>query len=121
MSIVMTPEHPRWQEFVTRLQGKEGCDWIHVPAVEVKDGKVVDNEIDWDFPRLAGDEDLDICRRILERMGDIYVEESLEYFRKCGADIDSEVVSLEFIIAMNGRKVPPPLALDPSVKPDFLK
>ncbi|MCX6739949.1 MAG: hypothetical protein NTZ49_01835 [Candidatus Parcubacteria bacterium] len=108
MSSVMTLEHPRWQEFVDRLQGEEGCNWIHVPAVEVKDGKVIDNEIDWDFPGIAGDKDLDICRKILERMGDIDVEGSLEYFRKYDVADDAEVVSLQFLIDMQAPPAPEP-------------
>ena len=27
MAMLMTPEHPRWEEFCERLSGPEGCDF----------------------------------------------------------------------------------------------
>jgi hypothetical protein len=72
---VMSPYHPRWDEFCTRLQGPEGCNFR-----EDEDGKTV-----WDCG--TRETDFALARPILERMG-MNVERSLGYFMGMGGMCD---------------------------------
>ena len=62
----MTTDHPRWTEFVDRLEGPEACNFREV------DGKTT-----WDCK--PGKEDRPFARAILGDMG-MDVEKSLAYF-----------------------------------------
>lgn len=75
----MTPDHPRWQEFVTRLNGPEGCNFH-----EEEDGTVT-----W---LCKGGRDKSYATAILERMGTIDIEASLRHFEEHGGYCDCEVL-----------------------------
>jgi hypothetical protein len=69
----MTPSHVRWEIFISRLGGPEGCDW-------------------------AADEtwrcspDFRYARAILADMGGIDVDASLEWFKEHGAPCDCTIL-----------------------------
>ena len=75
---VMTPDHPRWEEFCERLEGPEGCNFRRK-----RDGNTT-----W---RCAGGTDKRHARRILTSMG-MDVEESLDYFEANGGYCDCEIL-----------------------------
>lgn len=79
MSNVMTPKHVRWNEFVERLEGLEGCNFH----------KRDDGEIQW---KCAGGNDKSLARAILESMMSIDVDASLKYFESCGGWCDCEIL-----------------------------
>lgn len=73
--VLVTPGHPRWEEFLDRLTGPLGLD--------VRDGG-------W---HCAGGEDKSHCRRILLAMGlsPATVETNLTFFERHGGYCDCEV------------------------------
>jgi SH3-like domain-containing protein len=71
---VMTPQHPRWKEFIQQLQD----------ACEVRDAE---GQVGW-----VCDGTTKNARRVLETMGTIEVEKSLAYFRDFGGFCDCEIV-----------------------------
>ena len=74
----MTPEHPRWQEFVDKLEGSEGCNFR----------KDETEKIVWN----CSDEDNHAkSRRILASMG-VEVDKSIEFFQTHGGHCDCEVL-----------------------------
>ena len=79
VEIILTPEHPRWREFIDRLAGPEGCDFR-------KDER---SEYSW---RCAGGHDQSLSRAILADMGGINVEGTLAYCTSQGGHCDCEVV-----------------------------
>jgi hypothetical protein len=76
---VMRPGHPRWYEFLKRLRGPEGCNFR-----ETKLGRVT-----W---RCRGGRDKSLAIAILQRIGDIDVERSLEYFERNSGYCDCEIL-----------------------------
>ena len=78
---VMTPTHPRWGEFIQRLEGPEGCNFH-----EQEDGR-----IGWDC---VGSTDHPYSIRILTAMG--FSPESIaasrDYFRQHGGYCDCEIL-----------------------------
>lgn len=78
-AAVLTPEHPRWPEFIDRLAGPEGCDFR-------QDEK---GNYSW---KCAGGSDQSLSRAILESMGGLDVEGSLAYFSVHGGHCDCEVI-----------------------------
>jgi len=77
---IMNPKHPRWQEFIDRLQSKEGCDFK-----EDDKGKVT-----W---KCKGEQDKSFARKILSKMGKtIDTDGSLKYFEEHGGYCDCEIV-----------------------------
>ena len=78
MAEVMTPQHERWDEFMDRLSGPEGCDF-----------RMGENEKPtWNC---SGEEDKPYARAILESIG-MDVAESLAYFESQGGYCDCEIV-----------------------------
>ena len=69
------PRHPRWNEFLDRLSGPEGCNFT-------------------DTAWTCYGTDKRFCRKILASMGlsDRAIEVSLAYFEDYGAYCDCEVV-----------------------------
>lgn len=82
--MVMTKEHPRWQEFVDRLEGPEGCDFK-----EIGEGNGFD--LSWNC---GGENDKSLAQAILSDMGLTYeeIEESCEYFISHGGYCDCEIL-----------------------------
>lgn len=77
---VMTPAHPRWDEFCDRLDGEEGCNF-HKDAAT---GETV-----W---TCKGGTDKSFATAILASMGGINVPASLEYFEQHGGYCDCEIL-----------------------------
>jgi Protein of unknown function (DUF2695) len=78
----MTPEHPRWDEFIDRLAGFEGCDFR-----ESDDGSGA-----WTCD--ARDHTRPFCRSIMQHMGLSRgaIAASLAYFEEHGGYCDCEVL-----------------------------
>jgi Protein of unknown function (DUF2695) len=79
MLDIMTPSHPRWDEFIERLEGPEGCNFH-----ENSNGEMV-----WSC---TSDIDNPHARHILERMGGFDIEQSCEYFEHHGGYCDCEIL-----------------------------
>jgi len=76
---IMTPQYPRWTEFIERLGGPEGCDFK-----ENEEG-----ETTW---CCAGGRDKALAEAILTAMGDIDVVASLTYFEEHGGHCNCEIL-----------------------------
>jgi hypothetical protein len=86
---VMTPLHPRWEEFVERLMGPEGCNFQTHPQ----------KPMTW---RCGGAKDEKrITIAIMEGMGDVDIEESLSFFEHHGGVCDCGVI-LNTVCAAEG-------------------
>jgi len=79
MKEIMTVDHPRWNEFINRLEGLEGCNFR-------KDG----DNFTW---RCDSTMERSLAKTILKRMSiDIDIEGSLEYFAQHGGYCDCEII-----------------------------
>ncbi len=76
--VPMTKDHPRWEEFLDRLVGPEGCNFR-----EDADGKVVQDCCGVYQP---------LAIRILKKMGGIDIPASIEYFEENGGFCDCEIL-----------------------------
>lgn len=76
---IMKPEHFRWLEFITRLEGPEGCDFREDTR----------GEFSWDCD---GERERPKTRAILASMDGIDVERSLAYFAAHGGHCDCEII-----------------------------
>jgi rhodanese-related sulfurtransferase len=76
----MSPTHFRWPEFVSRLEGPEGCDFRE------ENGK-------FSF-KCGGGNDKSKATAILKDMGfdDLSIRQSLAYFEKHGGYCDCEIL-----------------------------
>lgn len=79
---VMTRENPRWEEFVKRLYGPEGCNFRRDPDGVIRNDCGLERESGVDRP---------LARRILEDM-DCDVDGSLAYFVEHGGYCDCEIL-----------------------------
>ena len=77
---LMTPHHPRWAEFVERLEGPEGLDFTLGP----KTGQM--------RSRCSGQTDRPYAQRILTAMGGVDIEGSLAFFEDHGGYCDCEIL-----------------------------
>jgi hypothetical protein len=77
---VMTRQHPRWEEFVVRLEGPEGLSFTLGP----KRGQM--------RSRCSGHTDRPYARSILTAMGGMNVEGSMKYFEDHGGFCDCEIL-----------------------------
>ena len=75
---VLTPAHPLWDEFCTRLEGPEGCDFQGEATNVTCKCKAGSNQ--------------DFSRAILTTMPGIDVEGTLEYFSAHRGHCDCEVL-----------------------------
>ena len=89
---VMTPDHPRWEEFIHRLEGPEGC---HFQGEYDDDGKLIPDSVKWEC---AGGEDKSKAVAILRTMPEIDVTASLVFFEQHSGYCDCEIV---FNVEMN--------------------
>ena len=71
----MTPENSRWEEFTSRLGSPEGCDF------QERGGWVCSSKMDRPF-----------ATAILEKMGNIDIEQTMEYFNNHGGFCDCEIL-----------------------------
>lgn len=75
----MRPGHPRWREFLDKLEGSDGCDFK-------RDEK---GEATW---RCKGGNDKSLATAILQSLGDVDVPGSLIYFENNGGHCDCEIL-----------------------------
>ena len=76
---VMTPQHPRWEEFCERLSGPEGCNF--------KEGATPEKTT-W---TCAGGNARPCAVKILKAMG-MDAEKSLAFFSEHGGHCDCEIL-----------------------------
>ena len=76
---VLTVDSARWEEFSTRLDGPEGCNFH-------KDEK---GEIRW---KCKAGTNQSLARAILEKMGGIDVDATLAYCTEHGGHCDCEIL-----------------------------
>jgi hypothetical protein len=81
---LITPKHPRWEEFCRCLEGPEGCNF------QLRDPGDPDSV----FWFCLGGNDQSKARAILARMGlkSVEIEASLQYFRNHGGYCDCEIL-----------------------------
>jgi hypothetical protein len=79
---VMTPKHPKWSEFMERLEGPEGCDFKQQIPGDTR-------STTW---KCKNGNDKSYARSILETMSDIDVEDSLTWIHKQGGHCDCEIL-----------------------------
>lgn len=79
---IMSPHNPRWDEFASRLEGEEGCDFKQ--KIEGDPTSVT-----W---KCGGGNDKSFAKAILEKMGGIDIEETLKYFDRNGGYCDCEIL-----------------------------
>ena len=82
MAELMTPDHPRWDEFAEILEGPEYCDFR-----EKEPGNA--ESITW---RCEGGMNKPYAKVILEKMGGFDVASSLKYFEEHGGHCDCEIL-----------------------------
>ena len=90
----MTPQHPRFDEFIERLYGPEGCNW--------QEG--IPGDIESTTWECNNEQNRPLSRKILAAMGATEVEivASLAEFEEFGGYCDCEVV-------MNSDRAEPPI------------
>lgn len=77
--MLMTPQHPKWEEFLVRLEGPEGCNFQEDEA----------GKISW---KCKGGKDKSKAATILTTIPDIDIDKSLRYFESRGAYCDCEIL-----------------------------
>lgn len=75
----MNPRHPRWREFLRRLEGVEGCNFAEDET----------GQITW---RCSGDGDKSLAIAIMQKIQDVDIERSLDYFEQNGGYCDCEIL-----------------------------
>lgn len=83
---LMTPDHPRWEEFIQRLEGPEGCDF---QGEYDDEGELIPDSVKW---QCAGGEDKSKAVAILKTMPEIDIAASLSFFEEQGGFCDCEIV-----------------------------
>jgi len=76
---IMTPDSSRWKEFADRLEGEEGCNFV-----EKENGSITWN--------CSGSEERPLARAILEKMGDVDIDATMQYFDEHGGFCDCEIL-----------------------------
>lgn len=79
---IMNHSNDRWEEFLSRLEGPEGCDFQEKEPGNHK-------SITW---KCEGGENKDYSKKILEEMGGIDIEASLRFFEENGGHCDCEIL-----------------------------
>lgn len=79
---IMTTEHPRWEEFLDRLDGSEGCNFYE------------DDEGNLRWICDASNHDCPLTSKILKDMGatESEIRQSREYFHSKGGGCDCEIL-----------------------------
>jgi hypothetical protein len=83
---IMTTGHPRWNEFASRLDGPEGCNFRYEPPTEIL------KNLRWNCS--PGGPRRPLSRKILAAMGASAqdITSTLAYFSENGAHCDCEVL-----------------------------
>ena len=76
---VMNPQHPNWDDFLSRLEGPEGCHFR-----QNKNGAK-----SW---RCYGGHDKRFAIAIMQKMDDVDVQRSIDYFERNGSYCDCEIL-----------------------------
>ena len=76
---ILTPEHDKWEEFIKRLEGPEGCDFKGETA----------SDMTW---KCKGGMDKTFATAILKDMKEFDVDATLEYFEEHGGHCDCEII-----------------------------
>ena len=81
----MTPSHSRWQEFIDRLAGPEGCDFRQTDAADPR-------SVTWRCD--SEDDTCPLSRAILADLGfmPVAIDESIQYFHDHGGFCDCEIL-----------------------------
>lgn len=79
MDNVMTVSHPKWSEFIERLEGPEGCDF--------QEGVNPPETVSW---KCDLKNERPLARKLLADY-DVDIEASLAYFDKNGGHCDCEI------------------------------
>jgi len=89
LPTTMVVSRPRWKEFLSRMEGKEGCNFREDP----KKLETRKESARFGKPRIVWncEHTLNIASRLLRKMG-FDVESSLTYFRSRGGYCDCEVL-----------------------------
>ena len=74
---MMTPSNPRWNEFIEKLLGSEGCNMIETIPGDPK-------SITWQCDHQG----FEFTKAILEKMDGIDISATLQYFRDHGGKCD---------------------------------
>ena len=83
---IMTPDHPKWEEFMYRMYGPEGCDFREEYPGGLRGGVL------WNCAGDASPDKFIGARRILNSIPGIDVEGSLEMFGSHGGHCDCEII-----------------------------
>ena len=75
---IMTPQHPRWKEFIKRLESPEGIN------LRIVEGKRL-----FDCP---GNYSKPLARKILKAMGGINIKGTMDYFEEHGGYCDCAIL-----------------------------
>ena len=79
---IMNRENPRWDEFLVKLEGPEGCNFQ-----EKEPGNP--RSITW---KCACGNNKDFAKKILADMGNIDIEQSLAFFHENGGHCDCGIL-----------------------------
>ena len=86
----MDHDHPRWQEFLDRLEGPDGCDFQELQAGQLRpEGYSLFEKMIW---RCKGGHDKTYATVLLSEMGDIDIPASLAFFDAAGGHCDCEIL-----------------------------
>jgi len=83
---IMTPDSPHWEEFISRLEGPEGCNF---QADYDDEGEIIADTVTWEC---EGGEDKSKAAAILRTIPKIDVAASLAFFEEQGGYCDCEIV-----------------------------
>ena len=96
--LPMTPTHPRWREFIYRLDSEEGCNFrVNSKDNWLKEKNTAGKLVAWIKPDgLLYDCNNKLERpfavAILQKMGNIDIPKSLEFFNEHGGYCDCEIL-----------------------------
>jgi hypothetical protein len=101
---IMKPGHPRWSEFIGRLKGPEGCNFI---AHELGNPASITY-------RCLGGKDKSKAIAIMKEMGGLNIRGSLLYFEKHGGFCDCEILFNVEVSAHEMKRGTSPKRMPPS-------
>ena len=82
MKEIMTTKNKRWKEFLERLEGKEGCNFREEEPDNTE-------SVVWEC---LGGMDKTLAAKILNKMGNVNIKATLEYFEENGGYCDCEIL-----------------------------
>ena len=79
---IMNYDHLQWEEFLCKLEGEEGCDFKEKEPENTR-------STTW---KCNNKKERPFARKIMESMGDIDIDKSMEFFDKHGGYCDCEIL-----------------------------